>query len=486
MKYFFLICGCSLVVVLALAGCGGGSRESQLEATVVALQTQVADATTMAPAATATTAPPTEVPTAVPPTATAEPTDTPRPTATPIPPTATPTTDPLAKMEIYRDEEAGFAVAYPAVADVKAREGGMTATWDGGWMSVIVSDLSAAEQSVAATDPEAERVFMIDLLASPLCTEPAIEVDAGEQDILGGSGWVLKGVCTTPEYTAFQSMLDIDGNRGYWLDMVYPQQAEADAVAIADSFERFEPSLPAPFVRVSSASANLRAGPGTNYPTVGSAPQGTVLEVLGKNEKGDWWQVKQGDGAAWIAGSVAAPGGDVAAVAVAKDIPTPPPAPPTPTPAPPGAAPTATPAPAQGLTIGSQVDANGWSFKVYDVKRRKVVYFYDDSYVAQGNFVLVFVEATNHLPGTSYFGKDLRPWLTDKPGTRYSGSSKGSIYAQWQLGGLDSFYTDVNPGQTVRMLEAYDVPDGVGEVSLSLNPPLWIALENADAIPVEP
>lgn len=488
MKHLFLIFGCSLVVALALAGCGGGSRESQLEATVVALQTQVADAATAAPAATATTAPPTEAPTAVPPTATVEPTDTPRPTATPKPPTATPTANPMADLTTFSEEADGFAVSYPASATVDPLpNGGIKATWEGGWLMAFVSELTAEEQKQVAADPEAERLFAGTLLIGPeLCTDPEFDMDAASEDALGGSGWILKGTCTTPEDTAFQSIVSIDDGRSYWLLVGYPEQMDDEASAMVASFERIEPPLPAAFVRVSSASANLRAGPGTNYPTVGSAAQETVLEVIGKNENGDWWQVKQGDGTAWVAGSVATPGGDVAAVAVAQDIPTPPPAPPTPTPAPPGAAPTAAPAPAQGLTIGSQVEANGWSFKVYDVKKRKVVYFYDDSFVAQGNFVLVFVEATNHLPGTSYFGKDLRPWLTNKPGTRYSGSSKGSIYAQWQLGGLDSFYTDVNPGQTVRMLEAYDVPDGVGEVSLSLNPPLWISLGNADAIPVEP
>lgn len=483
MKHFFLMFG-GFLVMLALAGCGGG-RESQLEATVVALQTQVAEAATEAPAPTATAVSPTEAPTAVPPTATAEPTDTPRPTATPKPPTATPTANPMAEMEIYRDEEAGFAIAYPAVAEIEELKGGIQAAWDGGWLVLLTSDFTQEELSKMADNPDSERIFAGAIAAASECVDPTIQVDT-EEEVLGGTGWLLQGACGTPEGTAYKSMALLEGPKMVWLGVGFPEGKEESVQALVDSYERIEPPLPAAFVRVSSASANLRAGPGTNYPTVGSAQQDTVLEVMGKNEKGDWWQVKNGDLVAWVAGSVATPGGDVAAVAVAQNIPTPPPPPPTATPAPAGAAPTAAPAPVQGLTIGSQVEANGWSFKVYDVKRRKVVYFYDDSFVAQGNFVLVFVEATNHLPGTSYFGKDLRPWLTNKPGTRYSGSSKGSIYAQWQLGGLDSFYTDVNPGQTVRMLEAYDVPDGVGEVSLSLNPPLWIALGNADAIPVEP
>ncbi len=464
-----------LVVSGLLAGCGGG-RESQLEATVAALQTQVIEA--------ATAEPPTDTPTAAAPTATVRPTNTPQPTATSKPPTATATANTMVEMKVYRNEKAGFAVSYPAEAKVEElKSGGIKAAWDDGWLVVMAPDFTQDELSKLADNADAERLFAGSVLVASECTDPILQVDT-EKEVLGGKGWLLQGVCGTPAGAVFKSMAVLEGAKSFWLTVRFPKDEEKTAQALVDSFERIEPPLPRTYVRVSSASANLRGGPGTNYPTVGSAKQGAVLEVVGKNEKGDWWQVKRGDGVAWIAGSVATPGGDVGAVAVAKNIPTPPPPPPTATAAPARAA--STTAPTQGLTIGSQVEANGWTFKVYDVKRRKVVYFYDDSYVAQGNFVLVFVEATNHLSGTSYFAKDLKPWLTDKRGGRNLGSSTGSSYAQWQLGGMDSFYTDVNPGQTVRMLEAYDVPEGVGEVLLSLAPPAWIALGNADVIPVEP
>jgi hypothetical protein len=49
---------------------------------------------------------------------------------------------------------------------------------------------------------------------------------------------------------------------------------------------------------VNSATANLRSGPGTEYPTINSVTQGQGLEIVGKNEAGDWYQLA---GGAWIA-----------------------------------------------------------------------------------------------------------------------------------------------------------------------------------------
>jgi hypothetical protein len=48
-------------------------------------------------------------------------------------------------------------------------------------------------------------------------------------------------------------------------------------------------------------SANLRAGPGTNYAVVGSAAAQQAIEPLGRNAAGDWLQVESAAGEAWIA-----------------------------------------------------------------------------------------------------------------------------------------------------------------------------------------
>nr|WP_018086815.1 N-acetylmuramoyl-L-alanine amidase [Desulfurispora thermophila] len=51
---------------------------------------------------------------------------------------------------------------------------------------------------------------------------------------------------------------------------------------------------------VKSSLVNLRSGPGTNYPVVGKASNGTKLVVW--QEKNGWYQVQYGKGSAWVAG----------------------------------------------------------------------------------------------------------------------------------------------------------------------------------------
>lgn len=48
-------------------------------------------------------------------------------------------------------------------------------------------------------------------------------------------------------------------------------------------------------------SANLRAGPGTNYAVVGSAAAQQAIEPMGRNTAGDWLQIQSAAGEAWIA-----------------------------------------------------------------------------------------------------------------------------------------------------------------------------------------
>jgi hypothetical protein len=71
------------------------------------------------------------------------------------------------------------------------------------------------------------------------------------------------------------------------------------------------PTASAPTTRPSSSSkgptvksvANLRAGPGTTYPKTGSAAVGQALNIVARNQAGDWYQLATG---AWIAASLVA------------------------------------------------------------------------------------------------------------------------------------------------------------------------------------
>lgn len=97
----------------------------------------------------------------------------------------------------------------------------------------------------------------------------------------------------------------------------------------------------APFGTV-NRNANLRAGPGTTYAVVGSAPAGTSVRIAGRNPAGDWLQLSSGK---WIAAflvNINGAGTDVPVPTVA------PAAPPAAAPAAPAATATPKPAPAGG------------------------------------------------------------------------------------------------------------------------------------------
>lgn len=117
------------------------------------------------------------------------------------------------------------------------------------------------------------------------------------------------------------------------------------------------PAPAAPQVEIAAATVNLRSGPGTNYSRVTQASRGQRLDILARNNAGDWFQVQTPNGqVAWVINSpqFTRAVGDTAAVAVAASIPTPPPtARPQPRPQPTAAPaqPTQPPAPAYGFDL---------------------------------------------------------------------------------------------------------------------------------------
>ena len=84
----------------------------------------------------------------------------------------------------------------------------------------------------------------------------------------------------------------------------------------------------APSLTITNEFANLRAGPDTSYDLIGKLNQGQTANVLGKSADGKWWQIKNGDGAAWVFGELAQVNAAANGVAVAQApaLPTQPPA----------------------------------------------------------------------------------------------------------------------------------------------------------------
>jgi len=122
-----------------------------------------------------------------------------------------------------------------------------------------------------------------------------------------------------------------------------PASASAADVAVAAdapttmSAPALRLDLPTPTTQSSAPTApqgkatgliNVRSGPGTDFAAVAALEPNATVELTGKTLAGDWWQVRTADGTTgWVFGQLLETSGDVSAVAVAADIPTPPPAP---------------------------------------------------------------------------------------------------------------------------------------------------------------
>lgn len=106
---------------------------------------------------------------------------------------------------------------------------------------------------------------------------------------------------------------------------------------------------------VASRNMNMRGGPGTNYPVIGSAETGDSFAITGKNEDASWYQVCcfGAEEKGWLSASLVTVEGDAAAIEVAADIPEPPP---TPTPRPQPTSPPSAPAPT--ATAESEIPPN--------------------------------------------------------------------------------------------------------------------------------
>lgn len=102
--------------------------------------------------------------------------------------------------------------------------------------------------------------------------------------------------------------------------------AQADLQASATVTATAAVSSTVPVVTTSAGGVNVRSGPGLDFELVGKLDANAEAEVTGKNETGEWWQIKyeEGEGGlAWVANAVVDFSGDASSVPVVKfDAPT--------------------------------------------------------------------------------------------------------------------------------------------------------------------
>lgn len=88
---------------------------------------------------------------------------------------------------------------------------------------------------------------------------------------------------------------------------------------------------PNPMIQATNA-LNVRGGPGTDYPVVSAMQTGAQANIVARNPQSDWWQVTLANGQqGWVYSPLVTTSGDTTGIAVAANIPAPPP---TPVPAP--------------------------------------------------------------------------------------------------------------------------------------------------------
>jgi len=148
--------------------------------------------------------------------------------------------------------------------------------------------------------------------------------------------------------------------------------------------------------------------------------------------------------------------------------------------------PTNTPVP-KVVPLNQEFQTGGWKWHLYDVKKTKAVYWYGDATVAQGYFLLVFIQFANASSGTARPYQIQPFYLTDSKGNRHylseplSIEREASLAAGWQFQAA-TLWQDFKPGEVLGAVEAWDLPPGTGDVFLTVDG-ITIYLGNFDEIP---
>jgi hypothetical protein len=81
---------------------------------------------------------------------------------------------------------------------------------------------------------------------------------------------------------------------------------------------------PKPEAVVTNPRVNVRSGPDSSFAVLGQVLQGERLEIIGRDEDGQWWQICCFEGQiGWLADEVVRAEGPLQSVALAADLPTP-------------------------------------------------------------------------------------------------------------------------------------------------------------------
>jgi len=106
-----------------------------------------------------------------------------------------------------------------------------------------------------------------------------------------------------------------------------PPTTRADSPTAPASAQPAVTDTPAGPVLTILQPANVRSGPGTNYPVIAILAAGSTREAVGRNASAQWYVINYDGGQGWVSGQISNYSGDTNALPVI----TAPPPPPTPT-----------------------------------------------------------------------------------------------------------------------------------------------------------
>ena len=108
-----------------------------------------------------------------------------------------------------------------------------------------------------------------------------------------------------------------------------PGQFPTDTPTLLPSESSGTPTL-SPAVAIPRSNMNVRQGPGTEYPVIGTAYAGQAYPIIGRNATGDWWRIEYLGKSGWLYAPLTETQGDVTGIPIITEIPLAPEAFPTP------------------------------------------------------------------------------------------------------------------------------------------------------------
>lgn len=116
--------------------------------------------------------------------------------------------------------------------------------------------------------------------------------------------------------------------------IVFPTETPIPPTPTPEATATPVPPTPEPVVRLTAnQNVNVRSGPGTTYPQIGTLQAGDSYEVKAQNPEGSWVQFDLNGQAAWVTANLVSLSGSLETVEIAQNI-APPPATATPRPRP--------------------------------------------------------------------------------------------------------------------------------------------------------